>query len=335
MPTFCRHNRFVERCPICSRTLPGNEPTTTAPRGAGAAARRAGSKGPPRRHRAEGLRVRREGRAAEDGYGSPLVPGIRASADAERLADELAFSSARLIALVAEPPGSYHRALELAAEGSAERAAWACFLIAYLTPAETDEPFATIERALAAAPLPERVGDLEGLLEEAEVGPRSSHRPGSGTGTLRAYAQWAQRSGEGRGQAGALTGDAGWDEHRRFARLYERLALPGLSRAGRFELLVTLGRLGLYELSADSLHLATPRGAGGEDQVALAAKRVFGIADPLLLDRRAASLAEAVGVPLEALDLALFNWGSPQRATMGFRPEAAPDAGRISAALGL
>ena len=23
MPTFCRHNRFIERCPICSKTLPG------------------------------------------------------------------------------------------------------------------------------------------------------------------------------------------------------------------------------------------------------------------------------------------------------------------------
>ena len=26
MPTFCRHNRFLERCPICSRTLPGAPP---------------------------------------------------------------------------------------------------------------------------------------------------------------------------------------------------------------------------------------------------------------------------------------------------------------------
>ena len=28
VPTFCRHNRFIERCPICSRTLPGAEPVT-------------------------------------------------------------------------------------------------------------------------------------------------------------------------------------------------------------------------------------------------------------------------------------------------------------------
>ena len=32
MPTFCRHNRFIERCPICSRTLPGAAPATGAGR---------------------------------------------------------------------------------------------------------------------------------------------------------------------------------------------------------------------------------------------------------------------------------------------------------------
>src|SRR5689334_590504 len=115
MPTFCRHNRFIERCSICSKTLPGNEAPGSGRAGGGtrtAASRAGGAKRTARGPRADGLRVRREGRAVEDGYASPLVPGLRASADAHRLAEELAFSSARLAALAVAPPGAYDRAVE-------------------------------------------------------------------------------------------------------------------------------------------------------------------------------------------------------------------------------
>ena len=59
------------------------------------------------------MRVRREGRAEQDGYSSELIPGVHASADARRLVEEIAFSSARLRALAEKPPGLY---------GEAERA---------------------------------------------------------------------------------------------------------------------------------------------------------------------------------------------------------------------
>lgn len=335
MPTFCRHNRFIERCPICSKTLPGNEPSAPSPRRAGTrgSGRARSARGP----RADGLTVRREGRAVEDGYSSPLVPGLRASADAQRLADELSFSSARLASLAAAPPGAYEQALDAAAGGDLDRASWIAFVLAYLSPAEDADPFAGVEAVLAAAPDPGAVTrELAGLLDEVPRGPRSSHRPGSGTRTLEAYAQWAERSG---GQSAAFAGEPGWSPERRFARVFERLALPGLHRGARYELLVSLGRLGVYEERAESLHLGTARGAaGGEDEAALAAKRVFGIGDPLLLDRRAITLAEAAGVPLEALDLALFNWSRPAgagRATLGFAPESLPDAEPQAAALAL
>ena len=82
---------------------------------------------------------------------------------------------------------------------------------------------------------------------------------------------------------------------------------------GRYDLLVTLGRLGLYELRADSLHLTSAqRRALAATSTTLAAKRVFAIGDPLLLERRARALAEAISVPIETLDLALANWGSPR-----------------------
>jgi len=342
MPTFCRHNRFLERCPICSKTLPGHSPSTVAkPRAKGSA--RTGSTaadGQRRRVRAESVRVRREGRAEDDGYRSTLLPGLRASADASRLAAEIAFSSGRLHALTSEPPGVYGEARVLAGEDR-ERATWTCLLIAYLCPLESDDPFAGIRLGLEA-----QAGELPDL-GGIPLGPRTSHDSARGQETLRAYWQWVQRSGResvaaqpataAGPQATAFTGDPAWSEQRRFERIFERLALPGLVRMARFDLLVTLGALGLYELRPDSLHLAGARGLSAADPTTLAAKRLFGIGDPLLLERRAAALAQAISTPIETLDLALANWQAPQRATMGCPPETSDSDAleRASDALGL
>jgi hypothetical protein len=341
MPTFCRHNRFIERCPICSKTLPGYVPEAASGRrsGSGSATRRipAGERSAARRGpRREGMRVRREGRAEQDGYSSELIPGVHASADARRLADELAFASARLQGLAEEPPGLYGELRALAAH-DLERATWIAFLTAYLCPTEDDEPFAGIRLALAHGSGEEQLrGELPDLTD-VPLGPRSSHDPARGADTMLAYRQWVQRASGGEGQALALTGDPSWSPERRFDRTFERLALPGLGRVGRYELLLTLGVLGLYELRADSLHLAGAAGLSAGDATALAAKRVFAIGDPLLLERRAGALAGAVAVPIETLDLALANWAAPQRATVGFPAEIADAEAleRAGAALGV
>ncbi|MFI5038185.1 MAG: hypothetical protein ACHP93_06865 [Solirubrobacterales bacterium] len=309
MPTFCRHNRFLERCPICSKTLPGASAGGRSSRGAAPQRPPAARAGARRRQpRGEALRVHREGRAADDGYRSTLLPGLRSSVDASRLAEEIGFSCGRLIALGEAPPGLYADARRLARE-DLERATWICFLIAYLSPLAGEDPFAGIRLALRA-PRDER-DDLEGI----PLGPRTSHDPAHGDRTLRAYRKWVQQAGS---QERGFVGDAAWSPQRRFERLFERLALPGLSRSARYELLVLLGRLGLYELRADSLHFAAVRAVSSSDPVTDAAKRVFGIGDPLHLDRRGAALAEAMSIPPEALDLALANWGAGERATLGF-----------------
>jgi hypothetical protein len=64
--------------------------------------------------------------------------------------------------------------------------------------------------------------------------------------------------------------------------------------------------------------------------VTLAAKRLLGIGDPLLLERRAAQLAQECAVPLEALDLGLYNWDRARRATAGADGEV--DATALAAA---
>jgi hypothetical protein len=308
VPTFCRHNRFIERCPICSKTLPGASAGGRSARGPASQRASAAPAGTRRQPRGEPLRVHREGRAADDGYRSTLLPGLRSSIDASRLAEEIGFSCGRLIALGEAPPGPYADARGLALE-DLEQATWICFLIAYLSPLGGEDPFAGIRAALGFRR--EELDDLEGI----PLGPRTSHDPAHGDRTLRAYRKWVDQAGsQGRG----FVGDAAWSPQRRFERLFERLALPGLSRAARYELLVLLGRLGLYELRADGLHFAAVRAVSASDPVTDAAKRVFGIGDPLNLDRRAVALAEAIAIPPEALDLALANWGAGERATLGF-----------------
>jgi Alpha-glutamyl/putrescinyl thymine pyrophosphorylase clade 3 len=257
------------------------------------------------------VRVRREDRAEDDGYRSELLPGLRASADATRLVEEIAFSSGRLLALAAAPPDLYAEVRALA-EHDLELATWTCLLIAYLSPLQGEDPFAGIREALRR-----KRGGLEDL-NEIPLGPRTSHDPARGTDTLSAYRKWVEQASS---QELAFAGNADWSPRRRFERLFERLALPGFPRRGRYELLVMLGRLGLYELRADSLHLSAARGLSVSDPATLGAKRVFAIGDPLHLDRRGAALAEAVSVPVETLDLALANWGVGERATLGFPPE--------------
>jgi hypothetical protein len=186
--------------------------------------------------------------------------------------------------------------------------------------------------ALARGSGEEQAGGELPDLTDIPLGPRTSHDPARGTDTLQAYRQWVQRTAGSGGQARALSGDPSWTPERRFGRVFERLALPGFGRIGRYEFLVLLGRLGLYDLRPDSLHLA---GSVANDVTNLAAKRVFAIGDPLLLERRAGALAEEVALPIEALDLALANWASQERATLGFDGEISDEGALERAALAL
>ena len=318
MPTFCRHNRLVQNCPICSReqsvelraVLSSSAPSSGRPRQP--AAKKSGTN----HGRSTGVRVRRLARGADDGYHSRLVPGLKSSVDAERLAEELAFAATRLRLLSENPPGLY---AEVAGEGDLEERTWLAFLIAYLGPLDAEDPFAGISAARTSW-----ASGQSPQLDAAEAGPRTAFDPGQGTRTIDAYRAWAGRAGS---QAAAFTGEAGWTPERRFARAYERLGLPGLTREARFDVLVTLGRLGVYDLRADALQF------GGANETTIAAKRALGIGDSLLLERRAAELAEACGLPLEALDLGLHNWGTDHRATVGLGPETEPDADSLESAL--
>jgi hypothetical protein len=101
---FCRHNRLTSNCPICSRELESELKAKAPPRPQHA---RAAASTPTRRRartsssasaatRSPGVVTRRLAREADDGYRNPLVPGLRATADAERLAAALTAAAERL-----------------------------------------------------------------------------------------------------------------------------------------------------------------------------------------------------------------------------------------------
>jgi hypothetical protein len=312
VPTFCRHNRLEANCPICSRKR-AIEAARTRPARRPSASRAAPSTAKRRPVRAAGdLRERRLARAADDGYEHDLVPGLRATVEAARLADEIAFSVARLDQLRGEPPGLY---ADVVLADDPEEAAWLAFQIAYISPLERPDPFSVIDAARTTW----ASGDPPDV-EFAQLGPRTAHDPAHGTKTLEAYRAWARRAGS---QAAGFGGEPSWTAQRRFERAFERLALPGFGRGPRYELLVLLGTLGVFELSPWSLHLTDAM-----DPTTVAAKRVFGIGDAMNLERRARQLAAAAGVPIEALDLGLLNWARPEeeRITAGARD--VDDAGR-------
>lgn len=316
MPSFCRHGRLAENCPICSkkpRTQPGtvsarDEARRAAPRPP--RPERPASSAPRRRPRASDVVVRRQARNVDDGYLNDLVPGLHASADARRLADELGFATARLDELRDEPVGLYARARELA-ETDVEEALWLCFQIAWASPLEDGrEPFSALEDLVVGW----ADGELPAFSPES-FGPRGGD-PRRSTEAVGAYRALVAKAGS---QAALLSGEAALTPQRRFDRAFERLALPGFGRAPRYEFVLSVGALGLIASEPSSLQLAT---RDTMDPTVLAAKRVFKIGDATLLGRRAAELAGECGVPVGALDLALRNWAAreEERVEAGAQP---------------
>ena len=109
--------------------------------------------------------------------------------------------------------------------------------------------------------------------------------------------------------------------------------MPGLARAGRYEFLLIASCLKLAPIEPGSLLLSEPM-----DPTMLAAKRVFGMGDAVILRQRSAALASEVGVPIESLDLALVNWARPddERITGGVAVEGDADTqARVERVLGV
>ncbi|MDQ8045284.1 MAG: hypothetical protein REI11_11825 [Patulibacter sp.] len=306
MPTFCRHGRFEASCAICRMEKAKSEPAAATPSAKGTAARRptssrTASAGPAPRSRS--VATGQLSRNADDGFRSDLLPGLRSTADVMVLAEELTKAEARLSALGGEDAGPWTAVSERVGDPAA--AFVASLVVAVASPDEAAGSVATaataltsllaIDPTLTALEHVAGASEVQSILDAGPRGPRAHDAAGA---ALSVPAALAARSGGS--LEVALAGEASWTPERRFARLLDRLALRGLPRAARFDLLVALGRTGALEVEADGLHL-------GGDQVTDAAKRLFAIADVPLLEKRAAAIVELTGVRWDAFELALWN----------------------------
>src|SRR4051794_2150707 len=103
MGLFCRHNRLEQNCPICSRDkAPAQRQRTTTARRTGAGGTTA------TRRQSGGMVTRKLARATDDGYRNQAAPGLKATADAQRLADAFTIAADRLAF-----PGPYPAVAEL------------------------------------------------------------------------------------------------------------------------------------------------------------------------------------------------------------------------------
>jgi hypothetical protein len=282
-----------------------SEPQAVRPESKGTTARRptASRTAPTGTTRSRGVVTGKLSRNADDGYSSDLLPGIRSSADVLVLAQELTAAEARLEALSGPDAGPWTAVAERA--DTPAQAFIAALVVAVASPDEVAGSVATASTALAALlavePSLESLDHVAGASEVGSIldgGPRGPRGHDAAGAALAVPAALATRSG-GSLEA-ALLGEDSWTPARRFARLLDRLALRGLPRAVRFDVLVALGRTGALPVKADGLHL-------GNDQVTDAAKRLFAVADVPLLEKRAATVVEVTGVSWDAFELALWN----------------------------
>ena len=126
---------------------------------------------------------------------------------------------------------------------------------------------------------------------------------GQAARTAAAYRAWVERAGS---QEAAFTGEASWSPERRFGRVFERLALPGFTRAARYDLLTALGAAGLYPLEADSAALRRGRRDDARRQA-----RCWSPATACCSSAARSDLADASELPIAALDRGLAVWGTP------------------------
>ena len=277
MPMFCRHNRLTANCPICRRELQAElraKAPARPPRRA-----RVGSRGAraARRRPRGGVVTRQLARAADDGYRNPLVPGLRATADAERLAAALAAAAARL-----EPPGPYPEVADRARPRGGDVAG---------VPARARRPEAPeLQDAVLAARAAWASGEM----------PDAGARAAPPTPTARGRSAPARRRRRSRGEAG-------WTPQRRFARVFERLALPGFAprRALR-----PADRARRRRPLRRSRPASCTGGGGGRDDRGRQARCSCPATSCCSSAARATSRRRAE-VPLAALDRGLALWGAP------------------------
>ena len=167
VPTFCRHNRFAENCPICAKKEQSGTSQPPAPRRAPKPAGSAHAR--PARGTTRGMVVRKMARAVDDGYEHDLVPGCAPPRTRARLAEELAFASRASSELRSDAARPVRRRSPRPSD--LEEATWLAFLIAYVSPTEDEDALGRRAGRRRA------VGDRRAARARARRAAGPAHRP--------------------------------------------------------------------------------------------------------------------------------------------------------------
>ena len=273
VPTFCRHNRLEATCPICARKRTDGrrrlEPRRATPR--------------PARSASAARAVRRAAAACKRApHGARGRRRLRARAAARAAQLRRRGAAGRRARLRGGAPGRAVRPTRPASTPTWRARPTSRRPPGWPSSSPTCRPWRATTRGRRSRAARTTLGvgraaDARGRRARAARRARSRARRIDPAGL--------PRVGGARRLAGAgLHRRARVARQRRFDRAFERLSLPGFGRAPRFELLVVLGRLG--RLRRAPVVAAALRRRARPDVVA--SKRVFGIGDPLLLQRRAA-----------------------------------------------
>ena len=200
MPTFCRHNRLVQNCPICSKeqhvdmrpvVSPGGH-TVRPPRARRSRAPAPRAAAPERRARTRrgsgGLTVRRLSRAAEDGFRSRSSPGCAPAPTPSASPRSWPSPPPGSSGSPPIPPGSTPRS-PMPSRPIEERT-WLAFLIAYLGPPTTRSRSPASSRRARHGARASHPGSTA-----SPTGPRTAHEAGRGQRTIDAYRAWASGPG--------------------------------------------------------------------------------------------------------------------------------------------
>ena len=233
MPTFCRHNRFLERCPICSKTLPGNAPRD-GPRAARRRARgaRAGGAAARSARRARGRRrcaCAASSARAEDGYSSRSCPAC-APRPTPRAWPRRSLSRTAACCVLARRRARRRASTREVARWRASDLEQATLdLLPDRLPVPAGGRRAVRRHPSAARCRGRRASALARTSRDVDARARArSHDPARGARDARAYRAVGARGRPAIGQQARFAGDPSWTPQRRFERLFERLALPGL-----------------------------------------------------------------------------------------------------------
>lgn len=231
----------------------------------------------------------------------------------------------------------YRAIRELTKAGDNEEAIWLSFLVTMCGASEGPAPWQAVRYIYGASGdttrwtwnrIRDKAERFRGWMTERREEvcrlPFGNHRKyethdplksGSTPDIVDSYVEWVEREGQGSQVFIFQEGTCDRTVEAAFDVLYRMITVKRFGRTARFDWLCLLGNLGIWPLAPSRCYL---RGASGPLK---GAKRLFGFTAGQsleVLEGKAMALANALGVPIEAIEDTLCNWQKSGKAIGGW-----------------